>query len=78
VVFVTTDSCEETASNRSKKVSGVVYSEVKQLLYIRYQDNSLYLFKGVPNFEYEELKRTSSFQCYIGVLKQIHSFERIE
>jgi hypothetical protein len=78
VVFVTTDSCGETEPNRSKKISGVVYSEMKQLLYIRYQDNSLYLFKDVPNFEYEELRRTSSFNCYIGVLKQIHSFERIE
>lgn len=65
------EACEET-------VSGVVYSEAKQLLYIRYRDNSLYLFKGVPNFEYEELKRTSSFNRYISVLKQIHSFEQIE
>ena len=63
----------------SSNVESVGYDESTLTLYIRFLNNMLYIYKGVPSYEFENLKIASSVGSYIHRnIKNHYSYERIE
>jgi len=69
----------EMISVVSSNVAEVGYDEEFQLLYIRFNTNCLYSYKGVPKMEYEALLNASSVGRYLARnIKNIYPYERYE
>jgi hypothetical protein len=63
----------------SSNVGAVGYDKVNQILYVRFLDNSLYIYKGVPIGEFEGLQSASSVGSYLHRnIKNLYPYERIE
>lgn len=63
----------------SSNVGEIGYDEVDQILYVRFHNNALYVYKGVPIGEYEGLKVASSVGSYLHRnIKNLYPYERIE
>ncbi|MGS0973153.1 MAG: KTSC domain-containing protein [Candidatus Izemoplasmataceae bacterium] len=50
----------------SSNLSRVAYDEINQFLYIEFINNSIYLYKNVPVYEYDQLLRASSPGGYLN------------
>jgi hypothetical protein len=63
----------------SSNVSQIGYDDANQILYVRFLSNSLYVYKDVPQWIYEELKDAPSVGSYLHRnVKNIYAYERIE
>lgn len=63
----------------SSNVSEVGYDESDQIVFIRYLNGSLYIFKDVPPFEFEELLKAPSIGSHLHRnFRNIYAYERIE
>jgi hypothetical protein len=63
----------------SSNVEAIGYDETNQTLYVRFLNNSLYIYKGVPVGEFEGLKGASSVGSYLHRnIKNLYPYERIE
>jgi len=63
----------------SSNIAEVGYDEENQEVYVRFLNNSLYVYKGVPEFEYEGLINSPSLGSYINRnYKNVYPYERIE
>ena len=63
----------------SSNVESIGYAEQQQILYVRFLNGALYIYKGVNVYEYEGLKTASSIGSYLHRnIRNIYPYERIE
>jgi hypothetical protein len=63
----------------SSNVSEVGYDESNETVYVRFNNNSLYIYKGVGKHEFENLRTASSVGSYLARnFKNVYPYERIE
>ena len=63
----------------SSNVAEVGYDEETQEVYVRFLNGSLYVYKGVPKFEYEGLLNAPSVGSYLHRnFKNVYPYERIK
>lgn len=63
----------------SSDIAEIGYDESTQEVYVRFLDNSLYVYKGVPQFEYEGLLNAPSVGSYLHRnYKNVYPNERVE
>lgn len=63
----------------SSNVECVGYDESSTTLYIRFLDNTMYIYKGVPLAEFEGLRNAPSIGSYLHRnIKSMYPYERIE
>lgn len=63
----------------SSNVLEIGYSSEDQSVFVRFTDNSLYRYNGVPPHEFEGLQRAGSIGSYIHRnFKNVYAYERIE
>jgi len=63
----------------SSNVAQIGYDEPNQEVYVRFTNNTLYTYKGVPKHEFEGLKNAPSIGSYLHRnYKNVFPYERIE
>lgn len=63
----------------SSNVEEIGYDEENQIMNVRYKNNSLYCYKGVPQNEYDALLYAPSVGKYLhSNIKGVYPYERIE
>jgi hypothetical protein len=63
----------------SSNVAALGYDDDNQEVYVRFLDNRLYIYKGVPSFEYDGLKNAPSIGSYLHRnFKNVYVYERRE
>lgn len=63
----------------SSNVSEVGYDEQNMIVYVRYIKGSLYIYKGVPRYNYEGLLYAGSVGSYLHRnFKNVYPYERLE
>jgi len=63
----------------SSNIAEIGYDESTQEVYVRFLNNSLYVYKGVPQFEYDSLLNAPSIGSYLNRnYKNVYPYERIE
>jgi len=63
----------------SSNVGAIGYDESSQTLYVRFLNNALYIYKGVPIGEFYGLKNAPSIGSYLHRnIKNLFTYERIE
>ena len=69
------DMIDVTSSN----VGAIGYDETSQILYVRFTNNTLYIYKGVPVGEFDGLRSAPSIGSYLHRnIKNLFPYERIE
>lgn len=70
----------EMISVSSSNVQAIGYDEVNQVLYVRFDNNSLYSYQGVPIAEFDGLQNASSKGTYLNVniKKGPYLYQRLE
>ena len=72
-------SYPEMKSVASSNVGSIGYNEDTQELYVRFLNNSLYVYKNVPKIEFEGLENAPSIGSYIHRnLRNVYAYERVE
>ena len=62
----------------SSNISAVGYNADNQMVYVQFLNGSLYVYKGVNEYEFENLKTASSVGTYLNRnYKNVYSYERI-
>lgn len=63
----------------SSNVAAVGYEASSQIVYVRFSDGKMYIYKGVPEIEFENLKNAPSVGSYLHRnYKNIYPYERVE
>lgn len=63
----------------SSNVDEVGYDEQNQIVYVRFLNGTLYIYKGVPEHIYNGLLNASSVGSYLHRnFKNVYPYERIE
>mgnify|MGYP003633840729 CR=1 FL=1 len=63
----------------SSNIESIGYEEQSELVYVRFLNGSLYIYKGVPLHEFENLRDASSLGSYLHRnYKNVYPYERIE
>ena len=63
----------------SSNVQSIAYDETQLILYVRFLNNSTYIYKGVPQIEFDGLLNASSVGSYLHRnIKNLYPYERIE
>jgi hypothetical protein len=63
----------------SSNVAELGYDQDNQVVYVRFLDNRLYVYKGVSQFEYDGLLNAPSIGSYLHRnFKNVYAYERIE
>lgn len=63
----------------SSNIESIGYDEQNQEVYVRFLNNSLYVYKGVPEHEYQNLMDAPSQGSYLNRnYKNVYPYERIE
>lgn len=63
----------------SSNVGSVGYDANAQILYVRFLNNSLYIYKGVPQVEFDGLLTASSIGSYLHRnIRNLYPYERLE
>jgi len=63
----------------SSNVAELGYDETDQIVYVRFLNGSLYIYKGVPLSEYNGLLNAPSIGSYLHRnYKNVYPYERIE
>ncbi len=62
----------------SSNVEEVGYDEQNQIVYVKFLNGSLYIYKGVPQYDFEGLRDAPSVGSYLHRnFKNIYPYERI-
>lgn len=63
----------------SSNVESIGYDENLQVLYVRFLNGSLYIYKGVPIGDFQGLLNAASVGSYLHRnIKNIYPYERLE
>ncbi len=63
----------------SSNVSEIGYNEENQEVYVRFLNGSIYVYKGVPQFEFDGLLNAPSVGSYLHRnYKNVYPYERVE
>ncbi len=63
----------------SSNIDSIGYDEKNQIVYVRFLNNTLYTYKGVPMHEFENLRDAPSLGSYLHRnYKNFYPYERIE
>lgn len=63
----------------SSNVESVGYDERNQVVYVRFLNGTLYIYKGVPQYVFDGLLNASSVGSYLHRnYKNVYPYERIE
>lgn len=63
----------------SSNIDSIGYDDQNQEVYVRFLNNSLYVYKGVPVNEYQSLLEAPSQGSYLNrSFKNVYPYERIE
>jgi hypothetical protein len=63
----------------SSNVESVGYEDATETVYVRFLNGSLYIYKGVSRFEFENLRDAPSIGSYLHRnYKNVYPYERIE
>lgn len=63
----------------SSNVSAVGYEASNQTVYVRFSDGKMYIYKGVPEIEFDNLKNAPSVGSYLHRnYKNVYPYERVE
>lgn len=63
----------------SSNIDSIGYNEDNQEVYVRFLNNSLYVYKGVSKQEFENLRDAPSLGSYLHRnFKNVYPYERIE
>lgn len=63
----------------SSNILSLGYEIASETVYVRFLNGSLYIYKGVPQHEYEGLKSAPSIGSYLHRnFKNVYAYERIE
>lgn len=70
--------CENMELVSSSNIESVGYDETTLTVCVKFLNGSLYVYKGVPSFEYEGLKNAPSVGSYLHRnFKNVYPYERI-
>lgn len=63
----------------SSHIDSIGYDEPNEEVYIRFLDGSMYVYRGVPAFEFQNLHEAPSCGTYLNRnFKNVYPYERIE
>lgn len=63
----------------SSNVESLGYDEDSETVYVRYLKGTLYIYKGVPKWEFENLRNAPSVGSYLHRnYKNVYPYERVE
>ena len=63
----------------SSNIESIGYDNDNEIVYIRFLNGSLYIYKGVPLHEFENLRDAPSLGSYLHRnYKNVYPYERIE
>lgn len=63
----------------SSNIESIGYDEQNQTVYVKFQNQSLYMYKGVPSHEYQNLIDAPSHGSYLNRnFKNVYPYERLE
>jgi len=63
----------------SSNVAAIGYDNNNQILYVRFTNNTLYIYKGVPIGEFDGLRNAPSIGSYLHRnIKNLFPYERIK
>jgi hypothetical protein len=63
----------------SSNIESIGYDEQNEQVYVRFLNGSLYVYKGVPLHEFENLRDAPSLGSYLHRnYKNVYPYERIE
>lgn len=63
----------------SSNIDSIGYDNKSEEVYVRFLNGSLYVYKGVPLHEFENLRDASSLGSYLHRnYKNVYPYERIE
>lgn len=66
-------------SVQSSNILEVGYDSESEIVYVRFQDNSLYCYKNVPSSDFEGLLNAPSVGSYLHRnFKNVYPYERLE
>ena len=69
----------EMISVSSSNIESVGYEEQDETVHVRFLNGSLYIYKGVPLHEFENLRDSPSLGSYLHRnYKNVYPYERIE
>lgn len=64
---------------QSSNVASIGYDTDTQTLYVQFLNGNIYMYKGVPIFEFENLRTASSVGSYLNRnFKNVYPYERIQ
>lgn len=71
-------SIPEMTPVSSSNIESIGYDEQEEIVYVRFLNGSLYVYKGVPIHEYENLLQAPSHGSYLHRnYKNVYPYERI-
>ena len=63
----------------SSNISELGYDRENQVAYVKFLNNTIYIYKEVPEAEFENLKNASSVGSYLNKnFKNVYAYERIK
>ncbi|MFA7290589.1 MAG: KTSC domain-containing protein [Melioribacteraceae bacterium] len=63
---------------QSSNVASVGYEDATLTVFVQFLNGTIYIYKGVPQFEFENLKTAASVGSYLHRnFKNIYAYERI-
>jgi hypothetical protein len=63
----------------SSNIDSIGYDEQNQEVYVRFLNGNIYVYKGVPKHEYQNLLEAPSHGSYLNrSFKNVYPYERIE
>lgn len=63
----------------SSNINSIGYDEQNQEVYVRFNNNSLYVYRSVPEYEFINLMNAPSHGSYLHTnFKNVYPYERIE
>jgi hypothetical protein len=61
----------------SSNVEAVGYDSENQVVYVRFLNGAVYIYKGVPEYQFENLRTSSSVGSYLhSSFKNVYPYER--
>jgi hypothetical protein len=72
-------NCPEMHAVSSSNVAELGYDEENQMVYVRFQNGTLYTYSNVPKYEYDALDNATSIGSYLNRnFKNVYPYQMIE
>lgn len=63
----------------SSNIAELGYDEKDQIVYVRFSNNTMYIYRGVSEIEFQNLLNAPSIGSYLHMnYKNVYPYERIE